>query len=301
MNVPADQPSRAWIDALEDAAARGESLAEDERNTVVAGEAMTLGEARSLRRDHGSRLVLLMGEPGTGKTALLVSLWQRMQTAAGLAEHRLAGSRTAFGFERRAHGGRLDSGHLQERFAPTADEDEYLLHMRVRSPAGELVDLVFADLGGAVFERVREGRPLLQELPLAAHGDRFIVVVDGEALSTPGESEIAATRAMRQILALRGSGAVRASARIAIAVTKADAVTAAGERAIRRHEPHLLFSARGIDSETTSVRTALPDLVPEPPGLAELVRWLCAGERHEQLTATAEDADRAPANAGLGR
>ena len=300
MDESGDQGSRSWLEALEQADARL-GPTQEETDNAISGEAMTLAQARALRRDRSSRLVLLMGEPGTGKTALLVSLWQRMQTANGLAEHRFAGSRTALGFERRAHGGRIESGQLHERFPPTEDDDALLLHMRIRSPSGELVELVFADLAGGAFERVREGRPLLQELPLAAHGDRFVIVVDGDALSTPGESEIAATRAMRQILALRSSGAVRASARVAIALTKADALTAAGERAIRRHEPHLLFSARGIDAETTSVRTALPGLAAEPAGLGELVRWLCAVERHEQLAASTDEAARDGANVGLER
>ncbi len=297
MSEPDGQRERSWIEALEQADARLEPSSE-ESDTAISGEAMTLVAARGLRRGRGSRLVLLMGEPGTGKTALLVSLWQRMQTANGLAEHRLAGTRTALGFERRAHGGRIESGHLRERFPPTADEDAFLLHMRVRPPSGELVELVFADLGGGVFERVREGRPLLQELPLAAHADRFVVVLDGEALSTPGESEIAATRALRQILALRGSGAVRASARVAIALTKADALTAAGERAVRRHEPHLLSTVRGVDPETTSVRTALPGLAAEPAGLGELVRWLCSGERHETIPAPAAELELGSTNVG---
>jgi hypothetical protein len=170
--------------------------------------------------------------------------------------------------------------------------------MRVRPPSGELVELVFADLAGEVFERVREGRPLLQELPLAAHVDRFVVIVDGAALSTPGESEIAATRAMRQILALRGSGAVRASARVAIALTKADALTPAGERAIRRHEPHFLSTVREIDPEATSARTALPGLATAPAGLAELARWLCSGERHETLTSPLEELEPDRENVG---
>jgi hypothetical protein len=171
--------------------------------------------------------------------------------------------------------------------------------MRVRPPSGKLVELVFADLSGSVFERVREGRPLLQELPLAAHGDRFVIVVDAEALSTPGESEIAATRAMRQVLALRSSAAVRASARMAIAVTKSDAIAAAGVRAIRRHEPHLLFAARGVDSETTIVQTALQGLDAEPAGWGEFIRWLCAGERHEALATPTDQAEERHASVGF--
>ena len=257
----ADEPdagrSGAWLGAL--AAVPGDPFSEPavgEPAVVTTGEAMTLAQALTLCRRRGSRFVLLMGEGGTGKTALLASLWQRIQAGEALAGHRLAGSRTALGFERRAHWGRLESGQLRATFPATPTEDGFVLDLRVRRPDGELIELLLADVGGGAFERVRQGRPLLQEIPWAMHADRFVVVLDAAALSVPGESEIAATRALRQLLALRSSGAVRATARVALALTKADALSASGVSALARHEPNLLAHAAALDPEPGNVRIA---------------------------------------------
>jgi hypothetical protein len=159
---------------------------------------------------------------------------------------------------------------------PTAPA-EALLHLRVRRPDGILVELLISDLAGEQFERVREGRPLLAELPWAARSDCAVVLVDGAALGTPGESEIAVTRAERLILALQASGAVRESARIALVLTKGDALGSSGEQALARHETPLAEIARRLDPEATWLRTAA--LGAGDDGLSALLAWLCVEDR----------------------
>jgi hypothetical protein len=246
---------------------------------VTTEDAMTLAQARSLSGRRGARLVLLMGEAGTGKTALLAALWQRLLERGELAGHSLAGTRTALAFERRAHWARLDARTPQARFPPTPT-GEALLHLRVRRPDGVRVELLLADLGGEQFERVREGRSLSAEIPWAARLDRAIVLVDAQALAQPGESEIAITRAQRLVLALETSGAVRESARIALVLTKADALGSAGEQALARHESPLADMARAGDPEATWIRTAaLASADGDPDGLGALLAWLCGEDR----------------------
>ena len=246
---------------------------------VTTEDAMTLASARSLSGRRGARLVLVMGEAGTGKTALLAALWQRLIERGELAGHSLAGSRTALAFERRAHWARLDSRTPEASFPPSPP-DEALLHLRVRRPDGARVELLLADLAGEQFERVREGRSLSAEIPWAARVDRAIVVVDAQALARPGESEIAITRAQRLVLALETSGAVRDSARIALVLTKADALGSAGEQALARHESPLAALARQSDPEATWIRTAaLAGPGGDPDGLGALMAWLCGDDR----------------------
>lgn len=105
------------------------------------------------------------------------------------------------------------------------------------------------------------------------------MLVDGAALGTPGESEIAATRAERLLLALETSGALRKSARIALVLTKADALGDAGEQALARHESPLADIARRTDPEATWVRTAALGSGGDPDGLGALVAWLCGEDR----------------------
>jgi hypothetical protein len=245
---------------------------------VTSADAMTLERARALSGRRGARLVLVMGEPGTGKTTLLAALWQRLLERGELGGHALAGSRTALGFERRAHWQRLDARQSAPRMPPS-DPAEAMLHLRMRRPDGNLVELLLSDLAGEQFERVREGRALVAELPWATRADRVVVLVDGAALERPGESEIAVTRAERLLLALQTADSVRASARIALVLTKADALGDAGEQALARHETPLADIARRLDPEATWIRTAAPPSGSDPDGLGALVAWLCGSDR----------------------
>jgi hypothetical protein len=255
-----------------------------EQPIVTVDDAMTLAQARTLSGRRGARLVLLMGEAQTGKTALVAMLWQRFLEQDGIAGHRLAGSRTARGFERRAHWARLEARQPEARFPGTRLEDGAVLHLRVHRPDGVRVELLVSDLAGEQFERVREGRPLLDEIRWAARADRFAVVVDGKALSLRGESEIAVTRAQRLLLALRASNAVRDTARVALVVTKADALGDVGEQALARHEPALLDIAREADPDPRWIRTAAAGRGgAEPVGLGDFVAWLCADDRPQPV------------------
>jgi hypothetical protein len=245
---------------------------------VTADDAMTLAKARMLSGRRGARLVLLMGEAETGKTALTATLWQRFLEEDGLAGHRLAGSRTARGFERRAHWARLKAREPEAHLPGTRIVDGGLLHLRVRRPDGRRVELLLWDLAGEQFEHVREGRRLVDELPWAARVDRFVVVLDAKALSLRGGSEIAVTRAQRLLLALQASQVVRDTARVAVLVTKGDMLTDAGEQALARHEPALLEVARESDSDAVCIRTGPRDLG-DPHGLGDLITWLCRDDR----------------------
>jgi hypothetical protein len=251
-----------------------------EQPLVTVEDAMTLEQARALSGRRGARLVLLMGESATGKTALTAMLWQQFLEQDGLAGHRLAGSRCARGFERRAHWARLAAGQPRAQFPATQSQDDGVLHLRVRRPDGRRVELLLSDLAGEQFERVREGQPLLDALPWAARADRFAVVLDAQALSVPGESEIAVTRARRLLAALQAPGVVRESARIAVVLTKSDSLTESGAKALTRHEPELLDLARRSDPEAICVQTAAVALVrAERQGLAEWISWLCLNDR----------------------
>ena len=218
---------------------------------------MTLAQALPLGRRRDSRFVLLMGEPGTGKTAMMATLWERLSAGEALAGHRLAGTRTALGFERRAHWGRPTPGSAAAASRAPPWRTPSCWTCAFADPTASWSSCCSPISAAAVFEHVRQGRPLLQELPWAMRADRFVVALDAQALSVPGESEIAATRALRQLLALRSSGAVRATARVAIALTKADALTESGERALARHQPNLLANAAAVDPEPANVRIAV--------------------------------------------
>ena len=79
--------------------------------------------------------------------------------------------------------------------------------------------------------------------------------------------------------ALQTASAVRESARIALVLTKSDALGAAGEQALARHESALADLARRTDPETTWIRTAALGAGSDPDGLGTLMSWLCSEDR----------------------
>jgi predicted Zn-dependent protease len=67
---------------------------------------------------------------------------------------------------------------------------------------------------------------------------------------------------------------------VAVVVTKSDALNAAGEDALARHEPVLLALARELDPEAPSIRTAAVGRNgTDPQGLGDLIGWLCSDDR----------------------
>jgi hypothetical protein len=251
-----------------------------ERPLITVEDTLSFAAANALSARRGARLVLAMGEPGTGRTALWTMLWQQFIEQDGLDGHRFAGTRTARGFERRAYGARVASRGGGAHFAPTRPAADMLLHLRVRTPDARLVELLLADIPGLPFEAVRRGRPLREEVPWAGRAARYLAVIDGEAMGIPGESEIAITRARRLLLSLQAAEVVRETARVAVVVTKSDRLGPLGEAVLARHQADLVEVAQACDPDAVLVRTAAiapPGVARE--GLGELVAWLCEENR----------------------
>ena len=242
--------------------------------------ALSLEEARTLTGRRGATLVLLVGEVGVGKTTLLVELWSLLLLQGSINSHNLAGSRTAMAFEERAYHSRIESRVDTATTVRTPEADDGFLHLRIQRPDGSLCELLFADITGEHFERIREGTPLLEELPWASRVDRFLVILDGKGYATPGEREIVLNRALRQILALCSSNAVNETARVAIAMTKVDELSDDDFDRFSHDNDSLLAIVQSIDDQASSLliaaRPAGGKLV---RGVDKLIEWICSGDR----------------------
>ena len=271
-----------------------------ERSPLFASDAaLSFEEARSVTGRRGATLVLLMGEVGAGKTTLLVELWSLLLMHGSICSHSLAGSRTALALEERAYHSRLEARIRTATTIRTHEANEGFLHLRIRRPDGSLRELLFADVTGEHFRRIREGTPLLDELPWAGRLDRFLVIVDGKGFATPGEREVILTRVRRQIYALRNSQAVNTTARVAIALTKLDKLSEDHREKYSEEEKSLLSEIRKIDEQATALRIAA-----RPPdgtltvGMDSLVQWVCGHDR------SADEVPRTlsiPASRAIGR
>lgn len=242
--------------------------------------ALSVDEARTLTGRRGATLVLLVGEVGTGKTTLLVELWSLLLLRGSISNHSIAGSRTALAFEERAYHSRVESAADVARTIRTHESEGGFLHLRVQRPDGLLRELLFADITGEHFERIREGTALLDELSWVARVDRFLVIVDGKGYATPGEREVILNRARRQIFALRSSQSVSSTARVAIALTKLDELSEDDRDSYSEARELLVADVRSVDDEATSLLIAArPADETSARGLDGLIEWLCSDDR----------------------
>ena len=217
------------------------------------------------------------------KPTLLVEFWSLLLLDGSIFTHSLAGSRTALAFEERAYHSRVESRVGAATTIRTHEADDGFLHLRIQRPDGSLRELLFADITGEHFERIREGRALVDELPWAARVDRFLVMLDGKGYAAPGEREIVLNRVRRQIFAIRNSEVVNATARVAIALTKLDELSEEDRDRFLDDEKSLLAEVQSIDDQTTSfLIAARPADGTSAQGLDSLIQWLCTDDRSEE-------------------
>ena len=261
--------------------------------------ALSFKEARTLTGRRGATLVLPVGEVGAGKTTLLVEFWSLLLLDGSISTHNLAGSRTALAFEERAYHSRIESRVDAATMIRTHEADDGFLHLRIQRPDGLLRELLFGDITGEHFERIREGRALLDELPWAARVDRFLLILDGKGYKTPGEREIVLNRLRRQIFAIRNSEAVNATARVAIALTKLDELSEEDRDRFSDEEKLLLSEVQSIDNQASSFLIAARPADGTPAqGLDSLIQWLCTDDRLEK---GAQAGRPTPSSRAIGR
>jgi hypothetical protein len=238
---------------------------------------LDLEDARRLTSRRGATLTMFLGETGVGKTTLLAELWTDLLLHGSLGSVRFAGSCTALPFEQRAFESRMESGVMKAFTLKTYEEDDGFLHLRVSPSAGRVVELLLSDFAGEHFVRIREGTALEDELPWAGRADRFVVVLDAKAATSPGEGEVVVTRTERLLHALDGASDVVGSRRLALVVAKDDAVEDERRDGLSLTIERLQKSAHRFDPGTSVIHVAArPAHGVAPYGLDSLLQWLAA-------------------------
>lgn len=272
-------PLEQQIDAADaDESSDEVAVAEEEGLPVWTSDAgLDLEEARLLTSRRGATVAMFLGETGVGKTTLLAELWTDLLLHGALGDLQFGGTATAMAFEERAFQSRMESGVLKAYTLKTYEEDDGFLHLRMGRAAGSLVELLLSDFAGEHFVRIREGTPLTEELTWAPRVDRFAVVVDAKAATTPGEREVAITRSERLLHSLHSAKDEIGPKRLALVMAKDDAVKVEDRSSLVSAIDRLTATARGFDESCAVISVAArPALGTAPYGLDALLQWLCA-------------------------
>lgn len=155
-----------------------------EAELLYTGDAIPENKLSDLTYQYKSHLILLMGEPDSGKTTLLASLFDQYQQDS-FADHYFAGSRTQIGFEKRCFLARwIESGRDEPDTERTKTMEVHYLHLSLRNKNlnEPIRHLLFADVSGEQFKRIRDRKEEMEKFDIINKTDHLFCLVDGALL-----------------------------------------------------------------------------------------------------------------------
>lgn len=261
-------------------------------HTLSSGEALDRAQASMLQRRRLSRAIGLIGPNNAGKTSLIASVYDLLQDGpiAGIG---FAGSATLIGFEKVCH----DSRAASRRGTPhtertTVGAEATFFHLDLRTDEGELVSLFMGDRSGEDYLSASDEVVRSAEFFELRRADTVTLLVNGEHLVGSEQRHQVKAVSPQIIGALVEGGGIRYGARLAIVLTKNDAVRASAkaERVKREFDEIVTEIAEQHREHVHEVRSfvvaaspAETSDVPRGDGVGELLRyWLGASPRSEQ-------------------
>src|SRR5216684_4277051 len=157
------------------------------------GQALTVEEAESVMQAESTRVIVVGGATGSGKTTLITSIYESFLDAP-FAGYLFSGSVTLPGFERACHEGRVTSGRGAsdtKRTNPRLGIRFYHLQVVAQSVARLRSQLLIADMSGELFREARDASEDARKLGVLRRADRLTFLLDGEKLANPLERSVA--------------------------------------------------------------------------------------------------------------
>jgi Double-GTPase 2 len=255
--------------------------------TLPSGEALTQGQAAEVAREDICKVIIIAGPLNSGKTTILTSLYEAFQEAP-FSNFLFRGSRTLFGFERRSHLGRKESGAEEPDTTHTSlREGVVFLHLALSVMEEEKLrhsSLLLSDVSGELFRRLRDSSEAAKEFSALRRADHLCIVIDGAKISSPEERHVASNDSRSMLRSIIESGNFAPNSVIDIVFTKWDIVVEAmqfSEREVRDFINATKSSLVAISSRfeirfhEIAARPSLNAKVPFAHGLPTLLRsWM---------------------------
>lgn len=198
---------------------------------LPSGEALTETQAGDVTRSDATRVVIVAGPLGSGKTTILTSLYEAFLHAP-FANFLFKGSRTLVGFERRSHQGREESGSQFPRTTRTSvNEGVVFLHLdlAIRDEGGGLrsSNLLLSDISGELFRILRDSSQAVTEMSSLRRADNLAIVIDGQKLTRADQRQTAKNDSRSILRSIVEAGVLKNDCVIDIVFTKWDIVATA--------------------------------------------------------------------------
>lgn len=282
-----------------------ETSRDDAPQNVLEGEYLDLPHGKDFD-DHSARLltisrpvrtIVIAGPVSSGKTTLLLSMYE-LFLKGSMPGWLFSGCGTLHGFEQRCHPSRIESNraiaHTERTLTNREDGVRYLhLKMSRETEPDAPLDFLFTDLTGEIYEEASHSTEVCKELEFVAICDHFVVLIDGERLSSKLTRHSAIQEASTLVRTMLDSNVLGSQSFIRILLTKADAfaptASAADLNSFRVDAVDYLRTQFGdrVASLTFSEVAARPSQASEVPfgqGIVELLdHWASVGPRERSM------------------
>ena len=252
---------------------------DDSVTTLLGAELLdSEGASQILARGPG-RVVVWMGERGSGTTTLIARLYERQRLPG--EDARFAGSSTLLAFEALANQLALAvGGSTASRDHPTRDADGRQIYHLALSHGVDRVNLLLADLPGELFRAVADNQLALSAIPLVRRADKLVLIVDGARLRDPAARSTVLTRVRQLLERLAADSLPHPSTELALVVTKWDLIVEDPDTLAywQAREHQLAADVRELHAGAEHVRVAAgaPASFPQDDGVGALRSWLLA-------------------------
>lgn len=212
---------------------------------LSTADTLTPSEASGLLRVGDARVIAILGPLGSGKTSLIASLYDLFQ-AGPVAEIEFSRSRTLHAFERACHDARSASRRSEPDMNRTPRGGVRFYHLDIGGgAAGNVLTLVMGDRSGEEYQEVADDASIASVFCEVVRADSLTVLIDGERLLDAGARHNLRNETILMLQALHDRGSLRFGSRLALVLTKLDAVqdSSFAERAVRDFD-RLLSSLR---------------------------------------------------------
>ncbi len=222
-----------------------------------SAQKLPITDAEAILRKYNSRVVAIVGPYDAGKTSLVAGLYDLFQSGP-IRSVKFNGSATLHALERACHDARAAS----ERTVPDSE----------RTPLGEVqfyhlgmvygtddtrAALLLGDRAGEEYRSAANDAEVAKSFAEVRRADAITFLVDGERLASDVSRHQVRAELLRQVQGLVDGGATNARQRIAVVLTKLDAVLSSDNktRALADFEADVAKVQRHFAARFSAVRS----------------------------------------------
>jgi hypothetical protein len=209
-------------------------------------EALSVTGAQAVLRNQACSVIAIIGPHDSGKTSLIGSIYDLLQHGP-VGGYAFAGSTTLHSFERACHDCRTASNREEPHMERTATGDATYFHLDlVQESCRSKRAALFANRAGEDYMDTHSDPDLAKTFAELRRSDTLTLLADGVKLLNDAERHLVREDICQSIRAFYESGQTRTWQRLAVVLTKVDAVRGNEQKCERvlRHFDSIVMDVR---------------------------------------------------------